>query len=163
METNKEEQRFVSSNIKISINVIIAMIVTVAFLLLQFFVLDDVITKARTLSYWIGKIISGLATFTIMISLANTTEESRKKKTRTSMSSSPSRRPLLRSPLIRRLSVLSSAHLLQFSYSYLYLYLHSAVTRPLIATTATQLLKTITPSVWVLLLVTSPTHRLMQP
>ena len=80
METNKEEQRFVSSNIKISINVIIAMIVTVAFLLLQFFVLDDVITKARTLSYWIGKIISGLATFTIMISLANTTEESRKKR-----------------------------------------------------------------------------------
>lgn len=80
MQTNKEEQRFVSSNIKISINVIIAMIVTVAFLLLQFFVLDDVISKARTLSYWIGKIISGLATFTIMISLANTTEESRKKR-----------------------------------------------------------------------------------
>lgn len=80
METNKEEQRFVSSNIKISINVIIALIVTVAFLLLQFFVLDDVMAKARDLAYWIGKIISGLATFTIMISLANTTEESRKKR-----------------------------------------------------------------------------------
>lgn len=80
METNKEEQRFVSSNIKISINVIIAMIVTIVFLLLQFFVLDDVMAKARDLAYWIGKIISGLATFTIMISLANTTEESRKKR-----------------------------------------------------------------------------------
>jgi hypothetical protein len=80
MQTNKEEQRFVSSNIKISINVIIALIVTVAFLLLQFFVLDDVMAKARDLAYWIGKIISGLATFTIMISLANTTEESRKKR-----------------------------------------------------------------------------------
>ena len=80
METNKEEQRFVSSNIKISINVIIALIVTIVFLLLQFFVLDDVMAKGRDLAYWIGKIISGLATFTIMISLANTTEESRKKR-----------------------------------------------------------------------------------
>lgn len=78
----REEQRFVSSNIKISINVIIAMLVTVAFLLLQFFVLDDVMAKARDLTYWLNKAISGLATFTIMISLANTTEESRKKRDR---------------------------------------------------------------------------------
>lgn len=80
MSKNNEETRMVSSNIKISINVIIAMIVTVAFLLFQFFVLDDVMAKARDLTYWIGKIISGLATFMIMISLANTTEESRKKR-----------------------------------------------------------------------------------
>ena len=78
----REEQRFVSSNIKISINVIIAMLVTVAFLLLQFFVLDDVMAKARDLTYWLNKAMSGLATFTIMISLANTTEESRKKRDR---------------------------------------------------------------------------------
>lgn len=80
MGKNNEETRIVSSNIKISINVIIAMIVTVAFLLFQFFVLDDVMAKARDLTYWVGKIISGLATFMIMLSLANTTEESRKKK-----------------------------------------------------------------------------------
>lgn len=77
---NREEQREVSSNVKISINVIIALVVTVAFLLFQFFVLDDIIAKARTTSYWISKVLSGLATFTIMISLANTTEESRKKR-----------------------------------------------------------------------------------
>lgn len=77
---NREEVREVSSDIKISINVIIALVVTSAFLLFQFFVLDDIMTKARTTAYWIGKVISGLATFTIMISLANTTEESRKKK-----------------------------------------------------------------------------------
>lgn len=77
---NREEQREVSSNVKISINVIIALVVTTAFLLFQFFVLDDIIAKARTTSYWISKALSGLATFTIMISLANTTEESRKKR-----------------------------------------------------------------------------------
>ena len=55
MGKQNEETRMVSSNIKISINVIIALIVTVAFLLFQFFVLDDVMAKARDLTYWLNK------------------------------------------------------------------------------------------------------------
>lgn len=69
------------STIKIAINALLTAVVAVAFLLMQLFVIDDLTGSVKTgASWWLFKAISGIATFTLMISTANITEEARHKK-----------------------------------------------------------------------------------
>ena len=76
-----KETRYIASSLKMSLNVIIATVVAAALLLLNFFVIDGINAgEVHNLAYWIKKILTALGTFTIMISIANTTEESRKRK-----------------------------------------------------------------------------------
>lgn len=76
-----KETRYIASSLKMSLNVIIATVVSAALLLLNFFVIDGINAgEVHNVAYWIRKILTALGTFTIMISIANTTEESRKRK-----------------------------------------------------------------------------------
>ncbi len=76
-----KETRYLASSMKMSLNVIIATVVAAALLLLNFFVIDGINAgEVHSVAYWIKKVLTALGTFTIMISIANTTEESRKRK-----------------------------------------------------------------------------------
>ena len=76
-----KETKYLASSMKISLNVIIATVVAAALLLLNFFVIDGINAgEVHSVAYWLKKVLSALGTFTIMISISNTTEESRKRK-----------------------------------------------------------------------------------
>ena len=76
-----KETKYIASSVKMSLNVIIATVVAAAMILLNFFVIDGINAGGtHSVAYWIKKILGALGTFTIMISIANTTEESRKRK-----------------------------------------------------------------------------------
>ena len=76
-----KETKYLASSMKISLNVIIASVVAAILLLLNFFVIDGINAgEVHSVAYWIKKILTALGTFIIMISISNTTEESRKRK-----------------------------------------------------------------------------------
>ena len=76
-----KESKYIASSMKMTLNVIIALIVAAILLLLNFFVIDGIKAgEVHSVAYWIKKVLTALGTFIIMISIANTTEESRKRK-----------------------------------------------------------------------------------
>ena len=77
-----KDNRYVFSSIRISLNVIITIVVAGALLLVNFFVVDGIGGAGRPhdFAYWIEKILGALGTFMIMISVANVTEDARKRK-----------------------------------------------------------------------------------
>lgn len=80
-ELNSNEKRFTRSSIKILTNLILVLVVIVILILFNFFILDDLTNGSpRDLVWWVGKILTGLGTFLVMIGLSNSTEESLKMK-----------------------------------------------------------------------------------
>ena len=76
-----KETKLISSSMKIILNTTIAFVVAAALLLLNFFVIDGINAgDTHSLAYWIRKILTAMGTFMVMISIANVTEESRKRK-----------------------------------------------------------------------------------
>ena len=76
-----KESKYLASSMKITLNVIIASVVAAGLLLLNFFVIDGINAgEVHSVAYWLKKFLTALGTFTIMISISNTTEESRKRK-----------------------------------------------------------------------------------
>lgn len=81
MENN--EKRFARSSIKLTTNLVLVLVVIVALLLFNFFVLDDLGGNGKDAKWWIYKALTGLGTFLVMIGLANSTEESLKIRNKT--------------------------------------------------------------------------------
>ncbi|MGN0743911.1 MAG: hypothetical protein ACI4MZ_01365 [Christensenellales bacterium] len=75
-----EEKRKVYSGVKITLNSFISLLVATVVLLVGIFVIDNFNAAPRDdLSFWVSKILMGVSTFLIMLSMSNITEESRKK------------------------------------------------------------------------------------
>lgn len=70
-----------SSGLKIGMSAVISLTVAVVFILIGIFVIDKftISSADNGIEYWMSKMLSGCATFAIMISIANLCEESRKK------------------------------------------------------------------------------------
>lgn len=75
------EKKNIKGSMKISVNIIIIVLVTIALMLFNIFVLDDITSGGqRDLQYWVIKIVTALATLMLMFSTANITEESLKRR-----------------------------------------------------------------------------------
>ena len=77
-----KDDKYVFSALRISLNAVITLVVAVVLLLINFFVIDgiDGAGKPHDTAYWIEKILGAVGTFLIMISVANITEDARKKR-----------------------------------------------------------------------------------
>lgn len=69
-----EEKRTFANGSKVVINLVLALIVAVALIVTSFFVLDGLRLQLADKSFWLSKGILGVATFVLMISIANITE-----------------------------------------------------------------------------------------
>lgn len=75
------EKRSIKGSMKISVNIIVVVLIAIALMLFNIFVLDDITSGGhRDLQYWIIKIVTAIATLMIMFSTANITEESLKRR-----------------------------------------------------------------------------------
>lgn len=79
--SDNEQRRKVYSGVKITLNSFISLGVVLVVFLIGIFVIDSFqATPQDSLEYWMSKIFMGIATFLLMISMSNITEESRKKR-----------------------------------------------------------------------------------
>lgn len=77
-----KDDKYVFSALRISLNAIITLFVALVLLLINFFVIDgiDGAGEPHDTAYWIEKILGAVGTFLIMISVANITEDARKRR-----------------------------------------------------------------------------------
>lgn len=77
-----KESRYTMNVVKTSLNVTIAFVGAVALLLVNFFVIDGIGGQGEVhdVAYWLNKILTAVGTFLIMLSIANVTEDTRKRK-----------------------------------------------------------------------------------
>lgn len=75
------EKKNIKGSVKISVNIIVVVLIAVALMLFNIFVLDDISSGGhRDLQYWVIKIVTAIATLMLMFSTANITEESLKNR-----------------------------------------------------------------------------------
>lgn len=76
-----EESRKTKTTMKVIVNTVVVVLVALALMLFNIFVLDDVSAGVqKDIKYWIIKIVTGVATLLLMFSAANITEESLKRR-----------------------------------------------------------------------------------
>lgn len=78
----KKDDRHVFSSVRIALNTTLTVAVAAVLLLVNFFVIDNIGGggQPHDAAYWIEKILGALGTFLIMISVANISEDARKRK-----------------------------------------------------------------------------------
>lgn len=78
--SEEEKRRGTSSNLKIAMSSVITATVAAVFMLVGVFVIDHFSAHTNTgIEYWVERTLTAVATFMIMLSTANITEEARKK------------------------------------------------------------------------------------
>ncbi len=78
-----EDTRKTRATMKVVVNIAVVVLVALALMLFNLFVLDDITGgMQKDAKYWVIKIITGVATLLLMFSTANITEESLKRRNR---------------------------------------------------------------------------------